>query len=100
MRRLRLAVAILLGATGVATAAPEKSPEPSTRAIAARVNGRVIDAAGTPVRGASISVEGTERVVMTDGEGRFAIEGLLGASLVIMKDGYGVALGSIVEGPI
>src|SRR5512139_2577733 len=78
MRRLRVVIAILLGA-GVAAAAP--------------VAGRVVDARGAPVRGATISIEGSERGVTTDADGRFAIDDAPdGASLIVMKDGFAVGL--------
>ncbi len=57
------------------------------------VEGRVVDMAGKPVRGASVSVEGADHAVMTDGKGRFAIAGIEpNASLVVIADGYGAAL--------
>jgi len=79
MRRLRVVIAILLGATGIAAAAP--------------VTGRVVDTTGKPVRGATITVEGNARAVTTNTDGRFAIDDAPeGASLVIMKDGFGAGI--------
>ena len=80
MRRLRVVVAILLGTTGVAAAAP--------------VTGRVVDGAGKPIAGAAITVEGSERAVTSNGDGRFATDAPEGATLIVMADGFGVALAS------
>ena len=59
------------------------------------VHGRVVDAQGSPVAGASVDVsreagraEGRDGAVMTDAEGRFTIEGLgPGATVVIATKG-------------
>src|SRR5688500_17194871 len=76
MRCLRAVVVVLLGATGVAAGAP-----------------RVIDAKGKPVRGAAISVEGSERTTTTDANGAFALDGIAcGASVIVLADGYGAGL--------
>jgi outer membrane receptor protein involved in Fe transport len=79
MRRLRVVIAILLLGAGIAEAAP--------------VRGRVVDATGTPVRGATITVEGKERGVTTTADGSFTIDDASeGASLIVMKDGFAVGL--------
>src|SRR6188508_1416276 len=78
MRRLRVVIAIAVLGVGTAVAAP--------------VTGRVVDAQGKPVRGAAITIEGSTTAVMTDANGRFATDAPDGASLVIMKDGFGVGL--------
>src|SRR5689334_4548347 len=100
MRRLRVVVAILLGATGVASAAPGEGLEASTPAQIAHVSGRVVDAAGKPLRGAEVSVEGSTATVRTDADGRFTLDATPGASLVVLADGYGAALGTAVDGAI
>ena len=61
-------------------------------AVAAPVTGRVVDAQGKPVRGATITIEGSTASVMTDSDGRFTTDAPESASLVIMKDGFGVGL--------
>ena len=74
-----MVIAILLLGAGVAEAAP--------------VTGRVVDTTGKPVRGATITVEGRERGVTTAADGSFAIaDAPEGASLVILKDGFGAGL--------
>ena len=101
MRVLRVVIAILLLGAGIAEAGP--------------VRGRVVDAQGKPVRGAAITVEraaegASERAsdggeanvttdangeadATTDANGRFEIaDAPEGASLVIIKDGFGTAL--------
>ena len=80
MRRLRVVIAILLIGAGIADAAP--------------VSGRVVDAQGKPVRGATITLEGAvEGAVTTDANGHFAIvDAPEGASLIVTKDGFGVSL--------
>src|SRR5205085_7008129 len=54
--------------------------------------GRVIDAAGKPVRGASISVEGGPALATTDRDGKFIVQAAEGASLVIEAPGFGIGL--------
>src|SRR5688572_11686460 len=83
MRGLRVVVVILAAATGVASAAPS--------------SGRIVDAHGKAIRGATISIEGSDRVVTTDANGRFAIDAECGASFVIMKDGFGAGLGTACQ---
>src|SRR5690606_19143915 len=47
------------------------------------------------VRGASVSVEGAEVTATTDARGRYRIADVEpGASLVVLADGYGAALGT------
>ncbi|HEY5951805.1 MAG TPA: TonB-dependent receptor [Kofleriaceae bacterium] len=68
------------------------SAEPQT------IRGRVIDAAGKPVRGASVQVEGALQTVVTDAQGRYSLTSIEpGASLIVMKDGFAAGLGTAGE---
>ncbi len=69
------------------------------------VSGRVLDATGKPVRGATITVQGgAAATVTTGGDGTFTIAAAVGDSLVIAADGFqsglsavtGAAVGDIV----
>jgi hypothetical protein len=58
-------------------------------------HGRVIDTSGKPVRGAAVSVEGTDATATTDREGRYALRGIEpGATVIVLKDGFGAGIGS------
>jgi outer membrane receptor protein involved in Fe transport len=72
---------------GVASAQPGARPGEGTVA-----RGRVIDEAGKPVAGATISVEGNEREVVTNAEGQFAIAAAEGASLIVLREGFAAQL--------
>jgi hypothetical protein len=63
------------------------------------VSGRVIDALGKPIRGASVTLEDGSAKTTTDREGRFELNVAVGASLVVTADGKGIALAN-VTGPI
>lgn len=59
------------------------------------IEGRVIAADGKPVRGATVSVEGSDDVAVTDARGRYRLRAVEpGASLVVLADGFGAALGT------
>ena len=61
----------------------------------------MIDAKGKPVRGASVSVEGSANAVTTDSDGRYSIDGVEpGTSLIILKDGYGAGLGTAMAASV
>jgi hypothetical protein len=63
------------------------------------VHGRVIDARGKAVRGASVTVEGADASAVTDAHGNYTLRGVEpGASLIVLADGYGAALGTATEG--
>ncbi len=63
------------------------------RAIVTR--GRVIDALGKVVRGATVTVEGTDVVVKTDRNGRFEITAPLDATLVVESKAFGAGLATV-----
>ena len=53
-----------------------------------QVKGIVLNAQGTPLAGASVAVEGTKGVVLTDKEGRFSLDAEKGQTLYITYVGY------------
>ena len=62
-----------------------------------RITGKVLDSAGSPVSGASITVKGTRNGVASDATGSFTITAPANGTLVISAIGYGsteVAIGS------
>ena len=59
------------------------------------VSGRVIDALGKPVRGARVASEAGAASVTTGGDGKFTISVPPGATLVIERDGFDVALANV-----
>jgi hypothetical protein len=84
-----------------AAPAPDASPPAPPTAPPAEpitVTGRVVDAVGQPIRGATVRREDGLGQVTTDGNGRFSIEVPVGATLVVASDRHGVALAS-VTGP-
>jgi hypothetical protein len=84
-----VAVFVVVLGSGVASADPLPT------------SGRVVDLAGKPVRGATVSIEGAPNGVVTDANGRFALTAEPGASLLVTANGYGMGLGAAgVEGDI
>ena len=75
-KALQAAVAVLALSLGTATYAQQ------------RVSGRVVDAGGQPVIGASVIVEGTSNGSITDANGAFSINARPGSSVVISCLGY------------
>ncbi|HEY5926860.1 MAG TPA: TonB-dependent receptor [Kofleriaceae bacterium] len=87
MRRWGVVILLAAQLPGVASADPQ--------AIA----GRVIDARGKPVRGATVTVEGATKSATTDALGRYSLASVEpGASLIVMKDGFGAGLGTAAAG--
>jgi hypothetical protein len=89
----RVAFAALAGLATPVAAQPVTQPEVAAHADAptAMTRGRVVDALGQPVAGAHVTLEaGT--TTTTDGEGRFRIAAPIGATLIVDRDGFDVAL--------
>ncbi len=104
MLRVSLIFVVLAAAhVRVARAQPEPPPEPPAATADPAlpsspidIEGRVIDGAGHPVRGAAVSVEGKPGVAITDAAGHYQLAGIaLGASLVVDAAGYGTGLGTV-----
>jgi outer membrane receptor protein involved in Fe transport len=83
-------VVVLLGGR-VASAQPDLVEHGQAESVTAR--GRVIDAQGKPVRGATVSVEGSDATARTDARGEYEIAAAAGATLVVLADGYAASLG-------
>ncbi len=114
-----LTVLAVIAATSVAgtqiTAAQEPVPEapppttPTTPTTATpaptvpldlpvlSVTGRVIDAFGKPVSGATVSVDGGTETTSTERDGKFRISAVIGASLVVERNGFDPALANVTS---
>jgi hypothetical protein len=104
-------IAILVAGTGIA-AAQEPTPDPPPpspidpptpmpqEAPVISVTGRVIDALGKPVAGATVRVEGTSESASTERDGRFRISAAIGASLVVERAGLDPALANVTAGKL
>jgi TonB dependent receptor/TonB-dependent Receptor Plug Domain len=90
------AAALLVSSPAFAQDAPDPLSE-SSPAIA--VSGRVIDKLGRPIRGASVSLEGSDQKITTDRGGRFKIQAPIGATIVVQKQNMEVGL-AVVTGPV
>ena len=60
----------------------------TTRAVVARITGKVVDENGDPLPGATVMVKGTSEGVVTNAEGVFVIEADMGSTLVISYLGF------------
>ncbi len=67
----------------------------STTAAAIPVSGRVIDALGKPVVDAHVSAADLGAETTTDRAGKFRIAAPIGATLMVEREGYDVALASV-----
>ena len=61
---------------------------PAARAAVIPVSGRVLDAEGQPMAGATVLEQGTTNGTGTDGEGRFSLKVQSGATLVVSAIGF------------
>lgn len=86
MAGLRRWVAVLLVGSRVAVAQPVHGH--------AVVHGHVRDAAGRPVAGATITIEGTATTATTDTSGAYDLDAAPGASLIVTAPGYAMGLAS------
>lgn len=64
------------------------NPPPALSAVRQRYAGRIVDAAGNPVVGASVVIRGSTTGVSSDIDGRFAIEAREGEVLSVSFVGY------------
>jgi len=76
-----------LWASATATATPATSPQASLSSTT-HITGKVIDANGDAVIGASVIEKGTQNGTATDVDGTFALDVRRGADLVISFIGY------------
>ena len=101
---------VATGGVAVAPPAPDQPPVPEQPepespapeqppAKVIKTRGRVIDALGKPVRGATVTVEGTETTTRTGRDGWFEIDAPEGSSLVVESKAFGVGLAT-VTGPL
>lgn len=79
---------LLILAMGIQLTVVSQTGRPATQATPVTVKGTVIDDAGMPVIGASVTLEGTQTGTVTDLQGRFSISAPLNANLVITYIGY------------
>ena len=87
--------------------APPTPPEPAplgevhVEAPRIPIQGRVINALGRPVRGATVTVEGTDVTTTTDRSGSYKLAGVAtGATLVIDAKGYQTGLATVSVGVV
>ncbi len=92
-----LLVAMLAMAPAGALAQPSPPPDqPEPRpAPTVTARGKVIDASGRPVIGATVTIEGTEIRALSDRTGSFTIDAPMGASLIIEAGGFDLAVWSV-----
>jgi hypothetical protein len=101
-------IAILVAGTGIAAAQePTPNPPPPSSitpppqdAPVIAVTGRVIDALGKPVAGATVRVEGTDESASTERDGKFRIAAAIGASLIVERAGFDPALANVTTGKL
>jgi hypothetical protein len=77
------------------TEAPPSVPPAPQEAPVISVSGRVIDALGKPVAGATVRVEGSSETTTTERDGKFQLPAPIGASLVAERSGYDPALATV-----
>jgi hypothetical protein len=75
-------------------------PAPPADLPVLSVTGRVIDAFGKPVAKASVGVEGGTETAVSDRDGKFRISAVIGATLVIERDGYDPGLTSVTTASV
>jgi Carboxypeptidase regulatory-like domain/TonB-dependent Receptor Plug Domain len=97
--------AIVLAGAGVADAQepPPEAPPPAAPPTVphelpiSSITGRVIDALGKPVAGASVGIEGGTETVKTKRDGTFEISAPIGVTLLVERDGFDPALANITS---
>jgi hypothetical protein len=78
------------------TPPPPAQPAAPTDAPVQTITGRVIDALGKPVAGATVTVEGGSTTVKTARDGTFQISAAIGATLVVERAGYDPGLANVL----
>ncbi len=89
---------MISGAPSGALAQPP--PEQPSDPVAVSVAGRAIDALGRPVRGATVTIEGTATQVITDAAGRFKLSAPIGATLVFESPRFQTSLTTVTGAPL
>ncbi|MCR6503737.1 SusC/RagA family TonB-linked outer membrane protein [Bacteroides muris (ex Fokt et al. 2023)] len=83
---------VLLALFGMATPysvnAAENVPSSQSTQQAKKITGKVVDAAGEPIIGASVLVKGSGTGAVTDIDGRFSVEAPVGSTLEVSFIGY------------
>ena len=83
---------VLLALFGMATPysvnAADNTPSSQSTQQAKKITGKVVDAAGEPIIGASVAVKGSGTGAVTDLEGKFSLEVPVGSTLEISFVGY------------
>ena len=77
---------------------PEPTTDPMTPVTGDEivVVGRVIDVLGKPVRGATITLEGSDKPIgKTDRKGQFTIKAPINATIVVESKAFGVAIATV-----
>ena len=88
--------ASLVVAAPIARADPPPDPPAPPPAAELAVSGRVIDAQGRPVAGATIAIEGVAEPRRTGGDGGFRLDRAApGATITVDKDGYQTGLATV-----
>ena len=68
--------------------AAENVPSSQSTQQAKKITGKVVDAAGEPIIGASVLVKGSGTGAVTDIDGRFSVEAPVGSTLEVSFIGY------------
>ena len=86
---LSLVLLALLGmATPYSVNAAENVPSSQSTQQAKKIIGKVVDAAGEPIIGASVLVKGTGTGAVTDVNGKFSVDAAVGSTLEVSFIGY------------
>ncbi len=103
-----LIVALGCGVPSIVLAQPPPPETPTPEAPAPEaptgdvvpVAGRVINALGRPVRGATVRLEGEESGVKTNRFGRFELRAPIGTTLIVDRPGYQTAITLVTGEPL
>ncbi len=103
VRLSRVVVLLVIAWAGVVHAQPDPEPPPAEAPAPApvatiSVDGRVIDSLGRAVKGATITIEGSDATTTTDKLGKFHLDNIpIGASIVIDAKGFETGLGTATK---